>query len=70
WVLQPVQWRFIGGFGAIHWLAAERVPLANPFAGESERGMRRQSGQVHIVGDGGGLVAFHVLDHSALVFSG
>ncbi|OPF31063.1 hypothetical protein C532_23066 [Pseudomonas aeruginosa P37] len=39
WVLQPVQWRFIGGFGAIHWLAAERVPLANPFAGEAERGM-------------------------------
>lgn len=30
WVLQPVRWRFIGGFGAIHWL--EQVALANPFA--------------------------------------
>lgn len=30
WVLQPVRWRFIGGFGAIHWL--DQVALANPFA--------------------------------------
>lgn len=39
WCLQPVRWRFIGGFGAIHWL--DQVALANPFAGESdlERGM-------------------------------
>ncbi|PYC28263.1 heme iron utilization protein [Aquipseudomonas alcaligenes] len=37
WVLQPVRWRFIGGFGAIHWL--QDVELANPHAGEAERGM-------------------------------
>jgi hypothetical protein len=37
WVLEPVRWRFIGGFGAIHWLQA--VNLANPHAGEPERSM-------------------------------
>ena len=37
WRLEPVRWRFIGGFGAIHWL--DQVALANPFAGESEAGM-------------------------------
>ena len=31
WVLRPLRWRFIGGFGAIHWL--EQAALANPFAG-------------------------------------
>lgn len=30
WVLEPVRWRYIGGFGAIHWL--DQVALANPFA--------------------------------------
>jgi heme iron utilization protein len=30
WILQPVRWRYIGGFGAIHWL--DEVALANPFA--------------------------------------
>ncbi|WXL24980.1 DUF2470 domain-containing protein [Ectopseudomonas mendocina] len=33
WRLNPVRWRFIGGFGAINWL--DQVALANPFAGES-----------------------------------
>ncbi len=40
WTLEPVRWRYIGGFGAIHWL--DQVALANPFAaddGELERGM-------------------------------
>ncbi len=37
WVLEPVRWRYIGGFGAIHWL--DEVALANPFVGESEAGM-------------------------------
>ncbi|WP_312910015.1 HugZ family protein [Stutzerimonas nitrititolerans] len=40
WVLQPVRWRYIGGFGAIHWL--DDVALANPFAagdGAQEQGM-------------------------------
>lgn len=38
WRLEPVRWRFIGGFGAIHWI--DRVALANPFATDgSEAGM-------------------------------
>ena len=37
WCLQPVRWRYIGGFGAIHWL--DQVALANPFAGEQEQSM-------------------------------
>lgn len=37
WRLQPVRNRYIGGFGAIHWLA--QVTLANPHAGEAERSM-------------------------------
>ena len=32
WRLEPVRWRFIGGFGAIHWL--DQVALANPFAAD------------------------------------
>ena len=37
WVLKPVRHRYIGGFGAIHWL--DRLTLANPFAGPAERSM-------------------------------
>ncbi|MDP2749158.1 HugZ family protein [Pseudomonas sp.] len=37
WRLEPVRWRYIGGFGAIHWL--DQVALANPFAGDSEISM-------------------------------
>ena len=37
WVLQPVRARYIGGFGAIHWL--DKVTRANPFAGEPEASM-------------------------------
>lgn len=37
WVLEPVRSRFIGGFGAIHWV--NEATLANPFAGESELSM-------------------------------
>ena len=37
WVLQPVRHRYIGGFGAIHWL--DRITLANPFAGKAEASM-------------------------------
>lgn len=37
WCLEPVRWRFIAGFGSIHWL--EQVALANPFAGEQEHSM-------------------------------
>ncbi|WP_028696640.1 HugZ family protein [Pseudomonas cremoricolorata] len=37
WVLQPVRHRYIGGFGAIHWL--DQVTLTNPFAGDAEARM-------------------------------
>ncbi len=37
WVLQPVRHRYIGGFGAIHWI--DQVTLANPFAGKAEVSM-------------------------------
>ena len=37
WVLEPVRSRFIGGFGAIHWI--NEATLANPFAGEAELSM-------------------------------
>lgn len=37
WVLEPVRHRYIGGFGAIHWL--DEVTLANPFAGSVEARM-------------------------------
>ncbi|MBV4505844.1 HugZ family protein [Pseudomonas sp. BW13M1] len=37
WVLEPVRHRYIGGFGAIHWL--DQVTLANPFAGKAEVSM-------------------------------
>ena len=37
WRLEPVRWRFIGGFGAIHWL--DQVALGNPFGGEAELSM-------------------------------
>lgn len=34
WVLEPIRHRYIGGFGAIHWL--DQVTLGNPFAGQVE----------------------------------
>ncbi|MDR0280968.1 MAG: HugZ family protein [Paucimonas sp.] len=37
WVLQPVRHRYIGGFGAIHWI--DHLTLANPFAGKAELSM-------------------------------
>ncbi|NBF08873.1 HugZ family protein [Pseudomonas sp. Fl4BN1] len=37
WVLKPVRHRYIGGFGAIHWV--DQVTLANPFAGKAEQSM-------------------------------
>ena len=45
WVLTPVRWRYIGGFGAIHWL--DQVALANPFAGEAEQGMLEHMNHDH-----------------------
>lgn len=37
WRLKPVRHRYIGGFGAIHWI--DQVTLANPFAGKAELSM-------------------------------
>jgi putative heme iron utilization protein len=37
WVLKPVRHRYIGGFGAIHWV--DQLTLANPFAGKAEVSM-------------------------------
>ncbi|MFJ4371931.1 HugZ family protein [Pseudomonas japonica] len=37
WVLQPVRHRYIGGFGAIHWI--DQLSLANPFVGKAEASM-------------------------------
>ncbi|GAB7533475.1 HugZ family protein [Pseudomonas sp. 3A(2025)] len=45
WVLTPVRYRYIGGFGAIHWL--DDVALANPFVGASETGMVEHMNQDH-----------------------
>ncbi|WP_296229567.1 HugZ family protein [uncultured Pseudomonas sp.] len=46
WRLEPVRWRFIGGFGAIHWL--DEVTLANPFATDgSETSMVEHMNEDH-----------------------
>ncbi|WPC04258.1 HugZ family protein [Pseudomonas benzenivorans] len=45
WRLEPVRWRYIGGFGAIHWL--EQVALANPFAGDVEVDMLEHMNRDH-----------------------
>lgn len=46
WRLQPVRWRYIGGFGAIHWL--DEVAQANPFAGDTERRMLEHMNSDHV----------------------
>ncbi|MEA9978904.1 MULTISPECIES: HugZ family protein [unclassified Pseudomonas] len=45
WVLVPVRYRFIGGFGAIHWL--DDVALANPFSGAAETSMVEHMNEDH-----------------------
>ncbi|MFJ3482306.1 HugZ family protein [Pseudomonas sp. NPDC090202] len=45
WVLKPVRYRYIGGFGAIHWL--DEVALANPFAGAAETSMVEHMNEDH-----------------------
>lgn len=46
WVLVPVRYRYIGGFGAIHWL--DDVALTNPFAGAAETSMVEHMNEDHI----------------------
>lgn len=53
WRLEPVRWRYIGGFGAIHWL--DQVALSNPFAGDSEGSMIE-----HMNSDHGAAIAHYV----------
>ncbi|TDV69992.1 HugZ family protein [Pseudomonas sp. LP_7_YM] len=45
WVLVPVRYRYIGGFGAIHWL--DDAALASPFAGAAETGMIEHMNEDH-----------------------
>jgi putative heme iron utilization protein len=45
WVLAPVRYRFIGGFGAIHWL--DDAALTNPFAGAIETSMVEHMNEDH-----------------------
>jgi putative heme iron utilization protein len=45
WVLAPVRYRFIGGFGAIHWL--DEIALSNPFAGKAEASMVEHMNEDH-----------------------
>jgi putative heme iron utilization protein len=53
WRLEPVRWRYIGGFGAIHWL--DQVALSNSFAGDSEGSMIE-----HMNSDHGTAIAHYV----------
>ena len=53
WCLEPVRARYIGGFGAIHWL--DQLLLGNPFAGEAELGMVE-----HMNADHAGAIAHYV----------
>lgn len=45
WVLEPVKYRYIGGFGKIHW--AEAQTLANPFSADVEADMVAHMNQDH-----------------------
>lgn len=56
WVLRPVRWRYIGGFGAIHWF--EQVALANPFAAED--GAAERSMVEHMNADHAAAIAHYV----------
>lgn len=48
WRLQPRRLRFIGGFGAIHWLEPEGVLPINPFSAEEEAGMVAHMNADHV----------------------
>lgn len=54
WCLEPVRWRYIGGFGAIHWL--DQVALANPFASDGA-----------VAGAEAGMVEHMNTDHAAAI---
>ena len=48
WRLQPCRLRFIGGFGAIHWLEPAGVMPVNPFTAEEEAGMVAHMNADHV----------------------
>ncbi len=48
WRLHPCRMRFIGGFGAIHWLAPEHVLARNPFSAADEAGMVAHMNADHV----------------------
>jgi putative heme iron utilization protein len=48
WRLQPRRLRFIGGFGAIHWLEPAGVCHANPFSADAEHGMVEHMNDDHV----------------------
>ena len=48
WRLTPRRLRYIGGFGAIHWLEPDTLPVANPFSAEDESGMVQHMNADHI----------------------
>ncbi|MDA7085292.1 DUF2470 domain-containing protein [Pseudomonas sp. SA3-5] len=58
WVLEPVRWRYIGGFGAIHWLA--QVALSNPFAATDNAGAREQDMLEHMNSDHASAIGHYV----------
>lgn len=46
--LRVVKARYIGGFGRIHWVAAEDLNLINPFVGDAENGMVAHMNDDHV----------------------
>ncbi|MGD9602161.1 MAG: HugZ family protein [Gammaproteobacteria bacterium] len=48
WRLVPKRIRFIGGFGAIHWLEPGDVITPNPFGPDTERGMVEHMDADHV----------------------
>lgn len=46
--LKLIKARYIGGFGRIHWVAADELNLANPFIGDAERGMVGHMNDDHV----------------------
>ena len=48
WCLVPQRLRFIGGFGAIHWLEPAALPLANPFSAADESSMVEHMNADHV----------------------
>lgn len=48
WRLSPRRLRFIGGFGAIHWLEPAQVVAPNPFSAADEAGMVEHMNADHV----------------------